>query len=134
MDNNNFEELSGIPEKRNRAIIDIKEDWPLWQRVVASIINASGVFFWLLVTVVLIYTFNLNPELVGFRNSLLNIIAPAVAYGILSLVAGLSLISWLNPWLSPSRLMKEDNITRLACCIYWAGCVIALAIVIAGVV
>ena len=123
-----------MEEKRDRAIVEIDEDWSWKKRVGAHIINASGVFFWVVVTLLLLYLFSGNSELVGYRNALLNIIVPAVAYGICSLVAGLALISWLNPWMSPAKLMKQDSTTRLACCIYWGACVVALSIVIAGVV
>lgn len=126
------EQITAIKQK---AIIEVKDEWPWYQRLAANIINASGVFIWLLITVFLLYTFGLNPELVGYRNALLNIIVPAVAYGILSLTAGLTLISWLFPYFNYRKTMREGTPAEKAACMqFWGAIAIALAIIIAGVV
>ena len=132
------EDLAAKPSRdgeKTKAIIDIKEEWPWYQRLAGNVINFSGVFIWLGVTIFLLYVFGLNPELVGYRNALLNIIVPAVSYGILSLVAGLSLISWLFPYFNYRRIMRSGSPEEKAACMqFYAAIAIALAIIIAGVV
>lgn len=120
---------------QTRQIMEINPNWPWWQRLIGNLINASGTFMWATVTIVLIYTFNANPELVGFRNALLNVVVPAIAYGILSLIAGITLFSWLNPWFSPLRIMQTGDPLEKAAYMVMCGLVaLALAIVVAGVV
>jgi hypothetical protein len=134
----NFEELDGEIKKEccqdsKRAIIDIKDDWPWWQRFVASFINSIPVFLWCGITYLLIMMFGSNVELVGFRNAYLNVIVPAAAYGILTLVAGLTLVSWLFPYFNYRRLMREgSDVEKATCMVFWGAIALALSIIIAG--
>ena len=129
----NFDELDGKVEKRNRAIIDIKEEWVWYQRWAAAFINSIPVFLWVIVTYFLITLFNANSELIGFRNAYLNIIVPAAAYGVMTLVAGLSLISWLFPYFNYRRIMREgSSIEKASCMLFWGLVALAISIIVAG--
>lgn len=131
MDNNNFGETSGIPEKKDRAIIDIKEDWTLWQRTLASIVNAFPVFVWMVLTVGIMWYLGGNPELVGLRNAYVNLVVPAMSYGILSVAAGLALISWFFPYFSVKRVMREGTpLEKLGIMLFWGLIGLGLCLVV----
>jgi hypothetical protein len=86
-----------------------------------------------LVTYYLLDLFNGNKELVGYRNAMLNLVTSSVAYGILSLISGLSLISWLFPYFSFRQIMQKGSpIEKASCMLFWAGVCISLAIIIAA--
>jgi hypothetical protein len=134
MTEKNFEELEQEPQKKDRAIIDIKEEWPFWQRVAGNIVNALPTILWAGVTIALLYFFQGNAELVGLSQAYMNLVVPATAYGILSLSAGLTLISWFFPYFSYRRMMKDGSpIEKAACMGFWGLIAIALAIIIASV-
>jgi hypothetical protein len=117
----------------DKVIIDVNPEWPFWQRLGANIINGAPVFFWVLVTYFLIYTFNSSPELVGNRDAMLNIVVPSVAYGILSLISGLALISWMMPYFSFRRIMQTGSpIEKATCMLFWGLCMIAIAMIVAA--
>ena len=118
----------------SKAIIDIQEDWPLWQRIAASIINFSPVFLWTIITLFLLKSFSGNVELVGFRDAYLNLVVPAAAYGVGTLIAGLSLVGLLFPYFSYRRIMRTGTpIEKAMCLVFWGLIAIAIAIVIASV-
>lgn len=122
-------------EPQNKVIIPINPEWPWHQRFAANLINSSGVFIWLVLTVFLLWNYQASLELTSYRDALLNIVIPSTAYGILSLVAGLTFVSWLFPYFSYRQIMeKGTDLERLGCFIFWSSIAIALAIVIAGVV
>lgn len=134
MDKQNFEDPSHNSNKKDRSIIDIQEDWPLWQRISASIINFSPVFIWTIITIFLLHLFSGNTELVGFRDAYLNIVVPAAAYGVGTLIAGVSLFGYLFPYFSYRRIMRNGTpLERSMCMGLWGMIAIAIAIVIASV-
>lgn len=114
---------------QNRAIIDVKEDWPWWQRLFANIINASGVFFWAIVSIIMIKHFGNNPELVGLRNAYLNLVVVHTVYVIFSMVAALTLVSWLMPFFHPSKIMRTGTTwEKVACMVFWGLLSMAIGI------
>ena len=134
MEQEKLEELSQTPEKKEKAIIDIKEDWPMWQRVLASIVNAFPVFVWMFLTIGIMYYLSGNVELAGLRNAYLNLVVPAVAYGILSLNAGLALVSWFFPYFSIKRVMKSGTpLEKAGLMLFWGLIALSLGIIIASV-
>lgn len=120
-----------MEEKRDRSIVDIDEDWSWSQKLMANILNASGVIAWVAVTIILLYFFGQNDELVGLRNAYMNLSVPASAYGILSLVAGLAGISWLFPQFNPRE--AADPMVKSARLLFWGLVALSLAIIIASV-
>ena len=117
-------------ETKTRQLIAIKQEWSWGQRFVANVINASGTFLWAAVTLFIVYMFNQNQELVGFRNAYLNLVVPSIAYGILSFVAGLTLVSWLFPYFSYRRIMNSgSDIEKLGCFIFWGSIALSLSII-----
>ena len=120
MDDENIGIPSGTPEKKDKSIIDIKPDWPLWQRTLATMVNSFPVFIWMVLTVLLMWYLGGNPELVGLRNAYLNLVIPAIGYGILSLNAGLALVSWFFPYFSVKRIMREGTpMEKVGIMIFW---------------
>jgi hypothetical protein len=130
---NNFPELDEKPTNKTKAIFDVKPEWPLWQRTLANIVNSLPVFLWAGITYLLLIKFEANPELAGYGDAYMNLLVRAVAYSILSLIAGVSLLSWLHPWFNPSRMMQGTEKQQQACVIYWGSALIALAIIIASI-
>jgi hypothetical protein len=128
--------LDSTPDREREStkqIMEINPNWPWWHRLIGNLINASGVFVWIAVTVICLYVFQGNPELVGYRNNLLNVIVTIAAYGILSFVAGLTLVSWFFPYFNYRRIMATGTpIEKASCMVFWGLIAIALAIVIAG--
>jgi hypothetical protein len=137
MSDKNFEELENVPQAKpiqQREIMEVKDEWPFWQRVVGNIVNALPTVLWAVVTVALLILFQGNAELVGLSQAYMNLVVPATAYGILSLSAGLTLISWFFPYFSYRRMMKDGTpIEKAACMAFWGLIAIALALVIASV-
>jgi hypothetical protein len=125
-----------MPEGKDKNIIDVPEgnaEWALWKRIGAHLINASGTFLWLIVTYILLVSFNASEGLVALRDAMMNITVPSTAYGILSLIAGLSLITWWFPYFSPRRIMKEGQpVERAACLHFWGLIAFAIAIIVAA--
>jgi hypothetical protein len=124
-----------MPEGKDKNIIDVpeNEEWALWKRIGAHLINASGTFLWLIVTYLLLIYFNENAQLAALRDASMNIVAPAVAYSILSLIAGLTLASWLFPYFSPRRIAREgEPIEKAACLVFWGLFSLALSFIIAA--
>jgi hypothetical protein len=120
--------------KEVRAIIDIGESWSWGQRLMGNIVNALPTVLWALVTVALLYFFQGNAELVGLSTAYMNLVVPATAYGILSLSAGLTLISWFFPYFSYRRIVREGTPEeKKGCMQFWGAIAIALAIIIASV-
>jgi hypothetical protein len=137
MSDKNFEELDQEPQAKptkKREIVEIKDEWPFWQRLAGNIVNALPTVLWAIVTIALLYFFQGNAELVGLSQAYMSLVVPATAYGILSLSAGLTLISWFFPYFSYRRMMKEGSpIEKAACMAFWGLIAIALAIIIASV-
>jgi hypothetical protein len=128
-----LKELDGTPDRKSKNIIEVNEEWPWYQRLAANIINASGTFIWIVVTYLLLRLFNGNAELVALRNASLNIVVPTVAYGLLSLIAYLTLSSWLFPYFSYRRMIKDGTpLERAACCLFWGLIALSGAIIIAA--
>ena len=125
-----------MPERHDKNIIDIpdkKEDWPLWKRAGAHLLNASGTFLWLIVTYALLVYFGRNEQLAALRDAGLNIVVPTVAYGLLSLIAYLALTSWFFPYFSPRKIMREGTpLEKAACLMFWGLISIAGAIIVAA--
>lgn len=118
----------------HRAIINMdgSEDWKWYERFLAHLINAVPVFAWFVVTYLLISFFGTNPELVGYRNAMLNLMVPSAAFSVLTLISGIILLSWLNPYMSPRKMMAGSSMDRIACCVYWGLNGLALALVISA--
>jgi len=126
---------SQINDPNQKVIIPVNPNWPWHQRFAANFINSLGVLIWLVLTIFLVWNYQASVELTEYRDALLNLIIPATIYGILSLVAGLTLVSWLFPYFSYRQIMENgSDLERLGCLIFWSCISIALAIVIAGVV
>jgi hypothetical protein len=124
---------ASVPPAKTKEIIHVNSEWPWWQRLLANLVNASGVFLWLFFTVVSIWHFNQNAELVILRNAMMNVIVSSVTYGIMTLVSAMTLVSWFFPYFSFRRLMQEGTpIERAACCGFWSAIAIAIAIIIAS--
>ena len=135
MSDKNFEELEGVPQTKpiqQREIMEVKDEWPFWQRVAGNIVNALPTVLWAAVTIALLILFQGNAELVGLSQAYMNLVIPATAYGILSLSAGLTLISWFFPYFS-YRKKSTDSLEKLGDRIFWGLIALALAIVIASV-
>ena len=133
MDGWKEEDTAMDPQKTPREIIEVKEEWPFWQRLAGNIINALPTVMWAVVTIVLLYLFQGNAELVGLSQAYMNLVVPATAYGILSLSAGLTLISWFFPYFSYRRIKDGSPMEKMGCMIFWGLIALALAIVIASV-
>ena len=118
-------------ERKDRSIIDVEEDWTFSQKVMAHVLNASGVIAWVAVTIILLYFFGQNAELVGLRNAYMNLSVPASAYGILSLIAGLAGISWLFPQFNPRE--PAEPLVKAGRLLFWGLVSLSLAIIIASV-
>jgi hypothetical protein len=120
----------------DKNIIDVPEGngaWPWWKRIGAHVLNASGTLFWVAVTYIMLITFQRNEQLVVLRDAMLNITVPSTAYGILSLIAGLSLITWWFPYFNPRRIMKEGQPAEKAACLqFWGLVAFAIAIIVAA--
>jgi hypothetical protein len=133
MTDKNFEELEQEPRKE-REIIEVKDEWPFWQRLAGNILNALPTVLWAMVTVALLVFFHGSAELLGLSEAYMNLVVPATAYGILSLSAGLTLISWFFPYFSYRRMIKEGTPEeKKGCMQFWGAIAIALAIIIASV-
>jgi hypothetical protein len=120
-------------EKIDKSMIEVNPGWPFWQRAAANVINASGVIGWIIAVYVIIMTYNKSAVLVSYRDAYLNLVVPASVIGILSLIAGLTLVSWLFPYFSFRTMMEKGTpIERASCMGFWATIAIALSIIISG--
>jgi hypothetical protein len=129
-----FEELDKNPNDiKQKAIVDINPEWKFWQRALANIVNSIPVLLWAAVTYFGLSHFADNPELVGYRDAYMNLIMSAVAYSVLALIGGVSLLSWWMPWFSPRRMMQGTERQQLICVIFWAATILGLSIVIASI-
>jgi hypothetical protein len=119
----------------DKSIIDVKDEWSFIHRFIANLINTFPVFIWVFISFFLLYQFNIDPESVDLRDSMLNIVVPSAVYGILTLVSGLTLVSWFFPFFSYRRLMREGSpIERLGCLFFWGLVSIALSIIIGSAI
>jgi hypothetical protein len=119
-------------EPRNKAIIDITETDTNKVSWIKKLINSLPIFLWGLLTGYLIWHYGAFPDLAFNRDLYLNVISVSVAYNVLSLVAGVTLLSWLNPWIRTRELWKGDYKDHLVAVVYWVGTLIALSVVILG--
>jgi hypothetical protein len=120
-------------EKHVRSLIDVKEEWPWYWRMSATIINFIPTLIWFLVAYFLLTFFAQNSDLVIKRNLTLNISVPIVAWGILSLIATLTLVSTFFPYFSYKRIMLNgDPRVQSACLHFWGMLSLAAAIIIAA--
>lgn len=114
---------------KNKEIIEIQDDWPWYHRLIANVVNAGGIFFWAIISFLLLYHFNSNAELAGLRDAYLNLVVPHSMYVIFTLIAGMALGSWLMPWFSPRRIMRTGTPLEKAMCMgFWAALAIAIGI------
>lgn len=128
-----FDELEEKPEGKSKAIIEVHEEWPFWQRLAANIVNALPTVLWAAVTIAMLYFFSGSNELLGLSKAYMNLVVPATAYGILSLSAGLTLISWFFPYFSYRRIKEGSPMEKMGCMIFWGLIALALSIIIASV-
>jgi hypothetical protein len=116
----------------NKAIIDVKDTDTSKVSWLKKLINSLPIFVWGLLTGYLIWHYGASPDLAFNRDLYLNVISVSVAYNVLSLVAGVTLLSWLNPWIRTRELWKQDYKDKLVAVVYWVGTLIALSVVILG--
>lgn len=126
-----MEDLENEVKKVNKAIIETNPEWSFWQRTLANLINASGVFLWVFVSVYLLYTYDKNLELSILRDAMLNIIIPATVYGVFTLFSAMTLVSWFFPYFSFRTLMEKGTpMERLGCMGFWAVIGLCIAMII----
>ena len=123
-------------EMNKKSIVNMEgsEDWPFWQRFGANLINSAPVFLWMIATFCIMWYLGANPELVGLRNAYLNLVVPAAAWGVVTLIAGVALFAWAFPYFNYKRIMRKGTPLEKAMCMgLWGMIAIAIAIVIASV-
>jgi hypothetical protein len=129
--------LAELNEKRaeikKKELIEIQDDWSWGQRFAGNVLNALPTFLWAIVTIALLLLFHGNNELAGLSSAYMNLVVPATAYGILSLAAGLTLISWFFPYFSYRLMRNGTPVEKAGCMVFWGMIAIALAIIIASV-
>lgn len=120
-----------MSDSTNKVIItpDLVSD--KWKPVI-TVLNFIGVIFWATLTYVVIVKSQDIMSVASNQVAYLGLIVPAVAYGILSLVAGTALVNILNPWFNFIDLMKGDGYSKLSGAIIWFGTMISIALIIKG--
>jgi magnesium-transporting ATPase (P-type) len=119
-------------EINEKVIWQPSETAPEWQKWVATFLNAVPLFFICIVTYYLLKYFDSNSELVNYRDAYLNLVIPSAVFGTVLLLAGTTIINWLNPWFSPAKLLSGDGYSKLSYAIIWGSTILALALVIAS--
>ena len=116
-----------------KKILEVKDEWSWYTKFGAHILNASGTFLWIIVTYFILISFNGDPQLVALRDSMLNQVVPSTAYGILTLIAAMSLATYLFPYFSFKKISKEGSPEEKAACMhYWGMIAIAVALIISA--
>jgi hypothetical protein len=116
----------------NKAITDTENTDTVKTRWTKKVINSLPVFLWGFVTCYLIIHYGSSADLAFNRDLYLNIISVSVAYNVLSLVAGVTLLTYLNPYIKTKEWVNGDWKDKLVGVTYWVGCLLALALVILG--
>jgi hypothetical protein len=62
----------------------------------------------------------------------LAVVGPATIYGVLTLVAGLVIMTYLNPFMKPSRYNAGTDADKYCITAYWIGAMLSLALIILG--
>jgi hypothetical protein len=119
-------------QRKSKSVVDVKEEWPWWQKWLASLINYSALIVWVVVSYLLISFVADNPDLVWNQVLYLTVVVPAVAYGLLSLVAGVVVLTYFNPWMRPSRYKDGSDHEKRTMVYYWVGVLLSVALVIYG--
>ena len=112
------------------ALIEIKSTWPLWLTILATGLNFIGVLLFLLVLYYIRDLVVSNPVIEGRIDSYLAIVGYSSALGILTLIAGSSLVILLNPWINFKKLMDGDGSSKISGAIIFASIVLSLALIV----
>jgi hypothetical protein len=119
-------------EHKQKAIIDIHEEWPWYFKLGASIVNGVPVVIWCVFAYFALTYFSQNPELVSNRDMTLNISMWVTVWGVFSEVAFLTLVSWFFPYFSYKKLQAGTPIEKAACYIFWGFLALAGAMIISA--
>ena len=113
-----------------KSMIDIKNTWPLWLTVLATGLNFIGVLLFLSVMYYIRDLVISNPVIEGRIDSYLAIVGYSSALGILTLIAGSSLVILLNPWINFKKLMDGDGSSKIPGAIIFASVVLSLTFIV----
>jgi len=113
-----------------KELISPNENWPRWLYVLATIFNFIGILIFIVV-LLSIRSEVISNEVISSRiTSYLGLVGYASALGILTLVAGSSIIILLNPWINFRNLMNGDGFSKLSGAIIFSSIVLSLSLVI----
>jgi hypothetical protein len=115
-----------------KIAIEVNEAWPTWKKWLASVINYSAVIVWVVATYEILSFLSGNPDLQWGAALYLSVVTPATAYGLLSLIAGTVILTYLNPWVRPSRYKDGSDHEKRSLVYYWIGAMLSIALVIFG--
>jgi hypothetical protein len=113
-----------------RYLVKIKEGWPKWLVVLATVLNFIGIIIFLAVLFGIREIVLANPIIEGRIYNYVGLVGYASALGILTLVAGSSIILLLNPWINFKKLMEGDGLSKLSGAIIFSFTLLALAIIV----
>lgn len=113
-----------------KELVEVKEGWPLWLTSLITILNFIGIFIFLFVLYQIREIVLQSPVIEARIESYLGIVGYSSALGILTLLAGSSLIILLNPWINFKKLMDGDGISKIAGAIIFSSIVVSLALIV----
>ena len=101
--------------------------WTRW-----TPLEILGIVGWIILTGVLILWTAKTGEIGNNQLAYLGVIVPAVAYGILALVAGVILVDVFTPFLDFHQLFSGDGQSKIAGSIILTGILMSVALIIYG--
>lgn len=113
-----------------KELIEVKDSWPLWLTILATSLNFVGILLFLVVLYQIRSLVLSSPVIEARIDSYLGIVGYSSALGILTLLAGSSLIILLNPWINFKKLMDGDGVSKIAGAIIFASIVVSLSIIV----
>jgi hypothetical protein len=113
-----------------KELFEVKEGWPLWLTILVTSLNFVGVLIFLIVLYNIRNIVLSSPVIEARIESYLGIVGYSSALGILTLLAGSSLIILLNPWINFKKLMDGDGVSKIAGAIIFSSIVISLALIV----
>ena len=117
---------------KEKELVEIKDDMPQWKKTLAGIVNHSAVFLWVIFSYLLFNFISRNPDLLWGAALYLSVVGPATMYGILALIAGTVIMTYLNPWMRPSQYKNGSDHEKRSMVYYWIGTMLSIALVIFG--
>lgn len=113
-----------------KELIEIKDSWPLWLTVIITGLNFIGIFIFLFVLYEIRSVVLESPVITGRIYNYVGLVGYASALGILTLVAGSSIILLLNPWINFKKLMEGDGLSKLSGAIIFSFTLLSLALIV----